>query len=177
MADRIRKKTKYLTVSAMLCALGTVCLMLGALIDVLDITVSVLASLFCLYAVIEIGGAYPWGIYAATSILSLVLLPVKTPALFYAAFAGFYPILKQHVERLPKLPMYLLKLLIFHASFGIIALAFRLFLSEELQSDSFFWLPLLLYLASLLTFCLYDLALSRVITFYRIRLHSRFRIK
>ena len=37
MADRIRKRTKYLTVSAMLSALGVIFLALGAFIEVLDI--------------------------------------------------------------------------------------------------------------------------------------------
>ena len=100
MADRIRKRTKYLTVSAMLSALGVIFLALGAFIEVLDITTAVLASMLCIYAVIEMSGAYPWGIWVVTSILSLLLLPIKTPALFYALFAGFYPILKEKLERL-----------------------------------------------------------------------------
>ena len=44
MNDRIRKRTKYLTLSAMLTALSVIILMLGALVDVLDVTTSVLAS-------------------------------------------------------------------------------------------------------------------------------------
>ena len=100
MRDRIRKRTKYLTVSAMLCALSVIILSLGSLIEVLDITTAVLASLLCIYAVIEMGGAYPWLIWPVTSILALLLLPQKTPALFYALFAGFYPILKEKLEKL-----------------------------------------------------------------------------
>jgi len=39
----------------------------------------------------------------------------------------------------------------------------------------FFWLAL--YAASLVAFLLYDLALTRMITFYLIRLRHRFQIK
>ena len=81
MRDRIRKRTKYLTVCAMLCALSVIILSLGSLIEVLDISVAVFASLLCIYAVIEIGGAYPWLVWLVTSVLALLLLPQKTPAL------------------------------------------------------------------------------------------------
>ena len=72
--DKKRKQVKYITVSAMLCALSIIILMLGSFIEVLDVSVAVIASFFCIYAVIEMGGAYPWMIWAATSILSLLLL-------------------------------------------------------------------------------------------------------
>ena len=81
MRNRIRKQTKYLTVSAMLAALGVVLLSLGAMVEVLDISVAVLASLLTVYAVIEMGGAYPWLIWLVTSVLSLLLLPQKTPVI------------------------------------------------------------------------------------------------
>ena len=177
MADRIRKRTKYLTVSAMLSALGVIFLALGAFIEVLDITTAVLASMLCIYAVIEMGGAYPWGIWVVTSILSLLLLPIKTPALFYALFAGFYPILKEKLERLKRPLAFVLKLAVFHLSLGAIVLLLRLFFPEQLDWGGMQWLPIAMYVLCVAVFLLYDLALTRVITFYLIRLRQRFRIK
>jgi len=177
MADRIRKRTKYLTVSAMLSALGVIFLALGAFIEVLDITTAVLASMLCIYAVIEMGGAYPWGIWVVTSILSLLLLPIKTPALFYALFAGFYPILKEKLERLKRPLAFVLKLAVFHLSLGAIVLLLRLFFPEQLDWGGMQWLPIAMYVLCVVVFLLYDLALTRVITFYLIRLRQRFRIK
>ena len=92
MSKKTSTQVKYLTVSAMLCALGVVILGLGAVIEVLDITVAVIASLLTVYAVIEIGGAYPWLIWVVTSIVALLLLPLKTPVLFYAFLTGYYPV-------------------------------------------------------------------------------------
>ena len=89
MRERIQKRTKYLTVSAMLSALGVVLLGIGALVEVLDVTTAIAASFLIIYAVIELGGVYPWLIWLVTSSLALILLPQKTPALFYALFAGF----------------------------------------------------------------------------------------
>ena len=176
MSDRIRKRTKYLTVCAMLAALGVVLMGIGSLFDVLDLTAAVLASMLCIYAVIEIGGYYPWALWAVTSILSLILLPVKTPAIFYAAFAGFYPILKEKLEKLPRAAAWILKVVVFHLSLGVIALVWRLFLPEQMSEEiPFFWL--VLYLLALAAFFLYEIALTRLISFYLIRLRHRFRLR
>lgn len=174
---RVRKQTKYLTVSAMLCALGVILLSLGSLVDVLDITMAVLASLFCVYAVIEIGSAYPWLIWLVTSLLSLLLLPMKTPALFYALFAGFYPILKEKLEKLSRPVSWVLKLVVFHVSLGVIVLVLRLFFPATLDMGRIRWMPLVLYLSCVACFVLYDYALSHMITFYLVKLRHRFRIK
>lgn len=174
---RVRKQTKYLTVSAMLCALGVILLSLGSLVDVLDITMAVLASLFCVYAVIEIGCAYPWLIWLVTSLLSLLLLPMKTPALFYALFAGFYPILKEKLEKRSRPVSWVLKLVVFHVSLGVIVLVLRLFFPATLDMGRIRWMPLVLYLSCVACFVLYDYALSHMITFYLVKLRHRFRIK
>ena len=177
MNNRIRKQTKYLTVSAMLSALGVVILSLGALVEVLDVTTAIVASFLIIYAVIELGGAYPWLIWLVTSSLSIILLPQKTPALFYALFAGFYPILKEKLERLKNIVAYPLKLLVFHLSLGSIVLAARLLFPELLETDALWWMPILLYLAGVFCFVLYDIALTRLITYYLIKLQKRFRVK
>ena len=177
MNDRIRKRTKYLTVSAMLSALGVVILSLGALVDVLDLTTAVMASFLIIYAVIEMSGVYPWLIWLVTSTLALILLPQKTPALFYALFAGFYPILKERLEPLRSIIAYPLKLLVFHLSLGGIVLAVYLLFPELLDTAGLWWMPVALYIASVLCFLLYDRALTHLITYYLIKLQKRFRIK
>ena len=69
-----RASIKRLTVCAMLVALGVIFLGIGALIEVLDISMAVIASLCVIIAIIEYGKGAPWMVYAATSILSLLLL-------------------------------------------------------------------------------------------------------
>ncbi|MBQ8431855.1 MAG: hypothetical protein IJX28_03120 [Clostridia bacterium] len=170
-------RIKYVAVSAMLCALGVILLGVGAAVEVLDLSTAVLASLLCIYAVIEIRGIYPWLIWLGTSILALLLLPLKTPALFYALFAGFYPILKEKLERLPRIPGYLLKLLVFHLSLGGIVLVLKFFLPEALESYGMTWMPWVLYGLCLLCFVIYDIALTRLITLYLLRFRRYFRIR
>jgi len=177
MRDRIRKRTKYLTVSAMLAALGVIILMLGSLIDVLDVSVAVLASLLTVYAVIEMGGAYPWLIWLVTSVLSMVLLPQKTPALFYACFAGFYPIIKEKLEKLKRPIALLLKIVVFHLCLGALLVMMRLFLPDLLDMEGARWLPAVLYAMCFGCFLLYDFALTQLITYYLVKLRKRFGIK
>ena len=161
----------------MLCALGVVLLSLGSLIEVLDLSTAVIASMLCIYAVIEMGKGYPWMIWLVTSILSLILLPLKTPALFYAFFAGFYPILKEKLEKLSRPISILLKLVVFHASLALIFLVLKLFLPAMLETYGMWWMPLVLYGLLLVCFVVYDIALTRLITFYLLRFRKYFRIK
>ena len=88
MRTQSGRATRRLAVSAMLAALGVVLLWLGALVEVLDLSVAVLASMLAVFAVIEMGRRYAVLVYVVTALLSLLLLPVKTSALVYAVFAA-----------------------------------------------------------------------------------------
>jgi hypothetical protein len=171
------QRIKYITVSAMLSALGVIIMAIGAFVEVLDLSTAVLASMLCIYAVIEIRGSYPWMIWLVTSILSLILLPIKTPAVFYALFFGFYPILKEKLERLSGFVSWILKLVIFHLSVGVMWGVFKLFIPSALEDMGMGWMLLALYALGLVCFVLYDIALTRLITFYLFRLRKLFRIK
>lgn len=170
--DRIRAETKKLTLGAVMTALGVAVLALGSLIEVLDLSTAVLASLFCVFAVIELGGFWPWAVWLATGILAVLLLPQKSPALFYALFAGYYPILKEKAERLRRLPCLILKLAVFHAALVLIRACVRWFFPDSMEQYSV-WLPLVLYGFALVCFLLYDFVLTRLITFYFVKLRKR----
>lgn len=171
------QRIKQITVSAMLSALGVIIMAVGAFVEVLDLSTAVLASMLCIFAVIEIKGSYPWLIWLSTSVLALILLPIKTPAVFYALFFGFYPILKEKLERLSRIVAWILKLVIFHACIGLIFGVFKLFVPAALEDVGGGWMLALLYAMGLACFILYDIALTRLITFYIFRLRNRFRIK
>jgi len=162
----------------MLCALGVVILGLGSLIEVLDLTVSVIASLLTVYAVIEIGGVYPWLIWIVTSVIALLLLPLKTPVLFYALLTGYYPIIKQKIERrMARLPAWALKMGVLAVSLGIIWGVMRLFLPDLLESSGGWIMIATTVGLAVLSFVLYDICLTKLITLYFVRLQKRFRIK
>ncbi|MBE6555672.1 MAG: hypothetical protein E7663_05535 [Ruminococcaceae bacterium] len=170
--QRRRKSTRYLAASAILCAISVILLALGALIEVLDLSMAALASLAVVFAVIEMKGKYPYLIYAVTSVLALLLLPVKTPALIYALFAGYYPIVKARCEGHLKKPLaWLVKLIVFGVGlFVAVFLSLRFFLPSETVAAWHYWLLLI----GMPVFVLYDVALTRLITVYYARWRRRF---
>ena len=159
----------------MLAALGVVFLYIGSIVQVMDITMAVVASLCCAFAVIEYGGSYPWLIYAVTSVASLIVLPQKEAAVIYILFFGFYPILKKTLEKRRKLTAWILKELIFNVSLAVMLILSSLLLT----ADSAEPLPvfLLFVIIAEITFPIYDIALTRLITIYVYRLRKKFKIK
>ena len=135
-----------------------------------------LASFFCVYAVIEMRGGYPWMIWVVTSGLAFLLLPQKTPALFYL-FLGHYPMIKALVERLPRTISWVIKLVWLHVSGLLIFLGVRFLFAPGTVWDTRVWYWIVLYVCAVVAFVLFDLALTRIITFYLIRLQKRMGIK
>ena len=178
MSKKTSQQVKYLTVSAMLCALGVVILGLGAVIEVLDITVAVIASLLTVYAVIEIGGAYPWLIWIVTSTIALLLLPLKTPVLFYALLTGYYPIIKQKIERrMARLPAWALKIGVLAVSMGVMWAVMWLFAPALLETTGGWIMIAATLVLGVFAFVLYDFCLTKMITVYFVKLQKRFKIK
>jgi hypothetical protein len=158
----------------MLSALGVVLLYIGSLVEALDLSAAVLASLACIIAVIEYGKGAPWAIYGVTSVLSLILLPVKTPAAFYAIFFGFYPILKEKIERRSRLLQWVIKEAIFNVS--LVIMGFAVYFLSTTGDNLLLENPLIIaatVVMAELAFVLYDIALTRLISFYIIKLRNR----
>lgn len=165
-----RQRTRRLTLSAMLTALGVLILYLGALLDVGSLAAAGIASLFMLLAVRECRGAYPYFIFAATTLLAFLLLPQKEGALLYLLFGGFYPIVKFPIERLRRPLPFIIKLLYVNL---IITLT-------ELAAVYLFYLPTLpwgyyvaLYLLANPTFFLYDRLIDRILVLYEAKWRPR----
>ena len=104
-----RNNVKRLTVCAALAAVGVVILYLGSLISVMSISMAVIASLCCIIAVIEYGRSAPWSVYAVTAILAVFILPTNDAAWMFLLFFGYYPIIKERLERRKKFVAWILK--------------------------------------------------------------------
>ena len=167
------KATRAIAVCGVLCALGVILMALGSLIQVLDLTVAVVASLLVIFAVIELGGRYPYLVYAVTAVLSVLLVPAKTAPMVYLCFAGYYPIIKAVLERRFSRPVcWALKLLAFNV--GLALSLFVLFKLLAVFTVPAVWYYALLPLCSVV-FVFYDIALTRLITVYLTKWSHRFR--
>ena len=172
----MREKTKKLTVSAMLAALGVVLLYLGSLVDVLDISMAAVVSLCAVFAVIEYGGAWPWLIYLVTGLLSLLLLPNRSPAVLYLLFFGYYPILKEKLERRSRVVSWVLKELVFQLALALMLAIGHFFLNMSEGAEPLYYYASFALIAEI-AFPVYDIALTRLITLYLVQLRKRLRLK
>lgn len=182
------QRTKQLTVSALMCALGAVLLCAGRLFDgSLDLSMAALASLIAVWAVEELGGYYPWLIWLVTSLLALILMPYNTAAWEYLVFAGVYPMLRVLLERVPLAARVIIKQVLFNAviALGVLVLWQLLFPAAQsypaalgvfLGGEGAHWAySLAIWLTANFAFVLYDFVIGRFIKAYRVRLRDKFR--
>ena len=66
----MRKKSSSIAMAGMLSALAVVILYLGSLIELLDLSASVLGALAVMVAIVELGRGYAWGVYLVSAVLS-----------------------------------------------------------------------------------------------------------
>lgn len=164
-----RQRIKRLTVCAMLSALGVTLSYLGSLIDLLDLCTAAFCAMLIIPVVIEYGKGYPWGIYAATGVLTLLLLPNKMPAVVYLLF-GYYPIVKAYLERMRPLWCRLLKELLYLAVTVAVLLASDLLVGTEVMPP---WYHVAVFVLAIVTLNIFDIALTRLITLYVMKYRPR----
>ena len=168
------KKSKKIAFCALFSALSVVLLYAGAIIEVMDISMACIASMLCIVALTEIGGAYPWLVYAVTGVLSLLILPAKFGAIIYVGLAGYYPMAKFFIERLNnRFFQWFFKMVLFNASMGIIVWA-SLFLFTGADMTKAYIIAL--FALGNFTFVIYDIALSLLIRLYFLKYRKLLRI-
>ncbi len=163
----------------------SVVLLIPTALELFVYALPALAGILTLFCVIELGKSWAFGVYAATALLSLLLVPNKEAAVMYTAFFGYYAIVKALLEgrRLPRLLEYLFKFLIFNASviasYLVLIHVFGMPLDDVLGVDSSVWwakyaLPVMLVMGNVV-FLVFDLALTRMAMVYLKLLQPRLR--
>ncbi len=94
------RPTKKLTISSAAVALSVVLLMLSSFLGLMELSIGAIVSLISVIIFIEVGGAYPYLVWAVSSTISLLLLPSKTIGVCYFLVFGIYPMLKACFEKL-----------------------------------------------------------------------------
>lgn len=174
------KKLKHSTkiaVGGLTTALCIILMFLTGLFPFATFALPAIAGALLVLIVIEINYSTAVLVYIAVSILSLILAPDKEAALFFVALFGYYPIAKGKIEGLRKTVLsYVLKFAIFNASIAIVySSAYFIFnLTEVFTNDFGKYTALILIILGNITFLIYDIALTRVISIYVFRLRERF---
>lgn len=116
-----------MAVSGVLAALAVVIMSLGGLIPIATYVCPLLCMVLGCLVLRSCGERYGWTWYTAVSILSVLLGPDKEAAAVYL-FMGYYPLIKQHLDKFRL--RWFLKLLYFNvdvvALYGILIFLFGL---------------------------------------------------
>lgn len=131
------------------------------------------AGLFPMVSVLAAGRKAGYLCWAASGLLSLILLPDKGVAALYLTFLGLYPVVKERIELIRRpITEWILKLSSFNLALTLFGVVFReLFLPNPPN-----WLAdnsLLLYGLGNLVFVIYDIGLSKLIALIRARIRFR----
>lgn len=177
--------TRRIAMCAVLCALAVVMLGLGAVIEVIDITAAAVAALVLLPILLCYGARYAWLSYAVTGVLGVLLMPQSLGAWMFAGLTGFYPIVKQRLDRFPRVLSWAVKLLLLAAVLllylgvfyfvmlggeGSLFDAFLKGFGEEEGTPLMAWAVIIL---SLFTYILFDLLIDRLLILYYLRWQKR----
>ncbi|MBO7157905.1 MAG: hypothetical protein J6W31_04805, partial [Clostridia bacterium] len=109
----MKKKSKEIALAGMLSALAVLILLLGSMIVLLDLSAAALAALVVMVAMIDFGNGKAVAVYLVSAILSVLMFP-KTASIVFAAFVGYYPVLKVYLDKIrPKVLQYAVKLVLF----------------------------------------------------------------
>ncbi|MBQ7761021.1 MAG: hypothetical protein IJ400_03090 [Clostridia bacterium] len=164
------KKAKIVSFCGIISALSVVFLMLGSLINVMDMTMAVVASILLLVVFEEIRYKC-FFVYFVTAVVGAIICPDKLVVVEYVIFA-LYPIVKLSLEKTSRAVSLLVRIAYsLLAGGGVVLLSSFVFLNDTNPTfDAIFLAGLLLI------FILLDVAVKRFIVFYRKRLRHRLRI-
>ncbi len=179
------QKTKRLALCSVLCAVGVVILGLGAVVEVMDISAAMVASLLLLPIMMCYGNGHAYLSYVVTGILGVILMPHSFGCWMYLGLSGYYPMIKCKLDRLNRFLAYLLKgcllivvlclyfvifyFLLFKGA-GSLSDVFVLAFGEEGDSHFLGWATVGL---AFLSFFVYDLLIDKLVILYRIKWQGR----
>jgi hypothetical protein len=168
----LRKTDSYvIALGGILTALSIAVMFMGSMIPFATHAIPAIASLTVMFFVIELSKTVAFIVYLSISILSILLVSDREITFLFIFFFGHYPILKAVFENLSKkVAEYLLKFSAFNISvISAYFLMLKVFgfeaIVKEFADYKTTFLLILLALGNV-TFFVYDIALSRLITLY-----------
>ena len=160
----MNKKTRNLTLCALLSSLSVISLYVASVWPTGQIGLTAVAALFVTGAIIESGLLFGVYTYIISSFLAVLIVPNRLTAFLFILFFGYYPILKSLIEQLKhKVLQVIIKLLVFNVSLIIIWLLFNEIFLAALNIEIHILLILLL---GNIVFLLYDYGFSKIIWLY-----------
>ena len=172
------QKSSAVALCGVIAALCIVLMLLSGLVQIASIAIPALCGSLLIVIVLELSAKWAVCVYVAVSVVSLLLVADKEAAILFAAFFGYYPILKAKLDPIrPKALSFLIKLLIFNAAMVLEYFAATRLLSVPAEEYELFGvsLPLLLLALANVVFIIYDYALFGLVVLYVGKLRPKLR--
>lgn len=169
MGSRARK----LAIAAVMTAFTVIFLYVGSLLPIEQLGIIAFSSLFCVAAVIEAGISSAVLVFIGSSIIGALVVQFRPMINFYVLFFGYYPIVKSLAEKI-RLPVlkWAVKLAVFNGALSALWFLF----SNLIFNPSIFKLgTALVYILGNAVFILFDIGLTRLISFYIARISKSIR--
>lgn len=177
MTDSSKKSSKT-AVGGIVTALSIVLMFLTSIIPSMTYALPAAAGILLSLIVIEIDKRWSLGVYAAVSLLSILLIADKEAAVMYIMFFGYYPVLKGVFEgKLNPVLSWVLKFTVFNIGIVLATLitiyVFNIPFDEMERYGK--WAAVLLLALGNVVFLIYDFALTNLIKLYLLKWRKTFR--
>ncbi|MBE6929309.1 MAG: hypothetical protein E7463_03425 [Ruminococcaceae bacterium] len=164
------RQSQRVSTGAIVAALAVVLLYISCMTPTMQLTVVAMAGVLTAAVMIEAGTGLSMMVFAAVSMLSLLILPDKSSGVFYLLFFGHYPVVKYHLERIRRpFLCWMAKMAAGNLCLLGIWLILRLFFPEWVFEYAL-WI---VWAVCNLTFVLFDIALTRLLIYYQYRIRPR----
>ena len=168
-------QTKKITLSAMMVALSTAIMLLGAVVEVFDLSVCAIASLLVVFIYLEIGSYYPWLVWICTTLATALIYPGSAIWVEYALIFGLYPLIKAYIERMPRWSWLIVKLIYINVVIWGIFCVCEFLLGIPFFEEGGQILAIITYVLSNVAFVAYDFFIMVMVRFYFDKLRPRFK--
>ena len=170
---KLKNTIKSMALSSLLSALITTFILIGSLFDIFDLICASVCSIIIHIINEKIRTRTAFMIYSVSSVISFILMPLRSCSLYFIAFFGYYPIIRQLIFKKIKnrLVSYTILMLIYNlTTISLYVIFANLFgLNNE---------PVYMYIALIVTsnifYFAFDLLISRIMIIYNYKLHKMF---
>ena len=157
----------------MLVALGTAFMIIGSVIEVLDLTVCAIASLIVVFVYLEIGSYYPFLVWICTSLATALMYFGSAVWVEYLLVFGIYPLIKAYIERLPRALWLPSKLVYINATIWLIFVVCEFLVGVPFFEGEGRFMKIALYVLMNVAFVAYDMFISVMVRIYLARFRPR----
>lgn len=132
--DNKNVKSSYISKGGLFTAFGVICVYLSTILPVNKLYLLAIASCMIPLSVVTTNINNALVVYAATSILSLLICGIKVQVLFYIIFFGLYGAIKYYIEKIRKIYIeFILKFAFFNIVMFFMFFIYRFFFPNILK--------------------------------------------